>query len=236
MFEAEAVFRRTGITFNVYGEKDADERLIPFDIIPRIIAAREWSQLTEGIEQRVKAINAFLYDIYHEQDILKAGVIPAAMIDNNEAFLPQMIGVHPPGKIYTHILGVDLVRTGADDFFVLEDNARTPSGVSYMLKNREAMLQILPELFSRNKVQPVSNYPQTLRLSLEACAPPKCEGKPVIAVLTPGIYNSAYFEHAFLADQMGAELIESQDIRIEKGKVCMRTTQGYQPVDVLYQT
>ena len=235
MFEAEAVFRRTGITFNVYGEKDADERLIPFDIIPRIIAAREWSQLTEGIEQRVKAINAFLYDIYHEQDILKAGVIPAAMIDNNEAFLPQMIGVHPPGKIYTHILGVDLVRTGADDFFVLEDNARTPSGVSYMLKNREAMLQILPELFSRNKVQPVSNYPQTLRLSLEACAPPKCEGKPVIAVLTPGIYNSAYFEHAFLADQMGAELIESQDIRIEKGKVCMRTTQGYQPVDVLYR-
>ena len=235
MVEAEAVFRRTGITFNVYGEKDADERLIPFDIIPRIIAAREWNQLTKGIEQRVKAINAFLYDIYHEQEIIKAGVIPADMIDNNEAFLPQMIGVHPPGKIYTHIVGIDLVRTGADDFFVLEDNARTPSGVSYMLKNREAMLQILPELFSRNKVQRVSNYPQMLRLSLEACAPPKCEGKPVIAVLTPGVYNSAYFEHAFLADQMGAELVESQDVRIEKGRVCMRTTQGYQPIDVLYR-
>jgi len=127
MIEAEAVFRRTGITFNVYGKKDADERLIPFDIIPRIFAAREWSKLSKGIEQRVIAINAFLYDIYHEQEILKAGVIPAAMIDNNEAFLPQMIGVHPPGKIYTHIVGVDLVRTGAEDFFVLEDNARTPS-------------------------------------------------------------------------------------------------------------
>ena len=235
MIEAEAVFRRTGITFNVYGKKDADERLIPFDIIPRIFAAREWSKLSKGIEQRVIAINAFLYDIYHEQEILKAGVIPAAMIDNNEAFLPQMIGVHPPGKIYTHIVGVDLVRTGAEDFFVLEDNARTPSGVSYMLENRETMLQIFPELFSINNVQRVSDYPQMLRQSLEACAPPQCEGKPIIAVLTPGIHNSAYFEHAFLADQMGAELIESQDVRIEKGKVCMRTTQGYQPIDVLYR-
>ena len=235
MIEAEAVLRRTGITFNVYGKKEADERLIPFDIIPRIIATREWNLLTEGIEQRVKAINAFLYDIYHGQEILKAGVLPAALIDHNDAFLPQMIGVHPPGKVYTHIVGVDLVRTGADDFFVLEDNARTPSGVSYMLENRETMLQIFPELFAKNRVQRVSNYPQMLRQSLEACAPPQCEGKPVIAVLTPGIHNSAYFEHAFLADQMGAELIESHDVRIEKGKVCMRTTQGYQPIDVLYR-
>lgn len=235
MIEAEAVFRRTGITFNVYGKKDADERLIPFDIIPRIIAAREWSRLTLGIEQRVKAINAFLFDMYHEQDILKAGVVPRSLIENNTAFLPQMIGVTPPGKVYTHIVGVDLVRTGPDDFFVLEDNARTPSGVSYMLENRETMLQIFPELFSRNKVQRVSNYPQMLRQSLEACAPPQCEDKPVIAVLTPGIHNSAYFEHAFLADQMGAELVESQDIRIQKGKVCMRTTQGYTPIDVLYR-
>ena len=235
MNEAEAVFRRTGITFNVYGKKDADERLIPFDIIPRIIAAHEWKQLTTGIEQRVKAINAFLYDIYHEQEILKAGVLPADLIENNDAFLPQMIGVHPPGKVYTHIVGVDLVRTGADDFFVLEDNARTPSGVSYMLENRETMLQIFPELFSKNKVKPVSNYPQMLRQSLEACAPPHCEDKPVIAVLTPGIHNSAYFEHAFLADQMGAELVESQDIRIQNGKVCMRTTQGYRAIDVIYR-
>lgn len=235
MVEAEAVFRRTGITFNVYGKRDADERLIPFDIIPRIIAAREWNHLTRGIEQRVKAINAFLFDIYHNQEILKAGIVPQSLINSNDAFLPEMIGVTPPGKVYTHIVGVDLVRTGADDFFVLEDNARTPSGVSYMLENRETMLQIFPELFSKNKVQTVGNYPQMLRRSLEACAPPQCAGKPVIAVLTPGIHNSAYFEHAFLADQMGAELIESQDVRIQKGKVCMRTTQGYTPIDVLYR-
>ncbi|WP_371398417.1 circularly permuted type 2 ATP-grasp protein [Fretibacter rubidus] len=235
MTEAEAVFRRTGITFNVYGKRDADERLIPFDIIPRIIAAREWARLTLGIEQRVKAINAFLHDIYHNQEILKAGILPSALIENNDAFLPQMIGVTPPGKVYTHIVGVDLVRTGADDFFVLEDNARTPSGVSYMLENRETMLQIFPELFSRNKVQRVNNYPQTLRQSLEACAPKHCTDKPVIAVLTPGIHNSAYFEHAFLADQMGAELVEANDIRIRDKKVCMRTTQGYTPIDVLYR-
>lgn len=235
MIEAEAVFRRTGITFNVYGKKDADERLIPFDIIPRIISANEWNRLTRGIEQRVKAINAFLFDIYHNQEILKAGVVPRSLIANNEAFLPEMIGVTPPGKVYTHIVGVDLVRTGPDHFFVLEDNARTPSGVSYMLENRETMLQIFPELFSRNKVQSVGSYPQMLRRSLEACAPPQCEDKPVIAVLTPGIHNSAYFEHAFLADQMGAELVESHDVRIQNGKVCMRTTQGYTPIDVLYR-
>ena len=235
MIEAEAVFRRTGITFNVYGEKDADERLIPFDIIPRIIAAREWDRLTLGIEQRVKAINAFIFDIYHNQEILKAGIIPSNLIEKNEAFLPQMIGFTPPGKVYTHIVGVDLVRTSSDDFLVLEDNARTPSGVSYMLENRETMLQMFPELFTRDKVQRVSNYPQKLRQSLEACAPQKCEDKPVIAVLTPGIFNSAYFEHAFLADQMGVELVESQDLRIRGGKVCMRTTQGYTPIDVLYR-
>lgn len=235
MVEAEAVFRRTGITFNVYGDKDADERLIPFDIIPRIIAAREWNRLTLGIEQRVKAINAFLYDVYHDQEILKAGVVPRKLVAENEAFLPEMIGVTPPGRVYTHIVGVDLVRTGADEFFVLEDNARTPSGVSYMLENRETMLQMFPDLFSTNRVQRVSDYPDMLRRSLEAAAPRQCDGKPVIAVLTPGIHNSAYFEHAFLADQMGAELVEGHDIRIENGKVCMRTTQGYRPIDVLYR-
>ena len=176
MIEAEAVFRRTGITFNVYGKKDAAERLIPFDIVPRIIAAQEWQTLSKGIEQRVKAINAFIYDIYHKQDILKAGIVPTELISNNEAFLPQMIGVEPPGKVYTHIVGVDLVRTGPDEFFVLEDNARTPSGVSYMLENRETMLQMFPELFTDNKVQRVSNYPNFLRQSLEASAPAACEG------------------------------------------------------------
>jgi len=234
--EAEDVFRKIGITFNVYGQQEADERLIPFDIVPRIISAREWSRLEQGIEQRVRAINAFLYDIYHRQEILRAGRIPQELIARNEAFLPQMMGVNPPGGVYTHIVGTDLVRTGENDFYVLEDNARTPSGVSYMLENRETMLQMFPELFTRLKVRPVSSYPQNLRRSLSDCAPPAFDGgRPEVAVLTPGIYNSAYFEHAFLADQMGAELVESHDLRIVDGRVCMRTTRGYKAIDVLYR-
>ncbi|WP_417490514.1 circularly permuted type 2 ATP-grasp protein [Maricaulis sp.] len=233
--EAEAFFRRTGITFNVYGEDDADERLIPFDLVPRIISAREWTRLTRGIEQRVRAINAFLRDIYHGQEIIRAGRIPASLIARNEAFLPKMLGVNPPGGVYTHIVGVDLVRTGKDDFFVLEDNARTPSGVSYMLENRETMLNMFPELFSRIRVRSVSDYPMTLRRSLSKSAPPACSGRPVIAVLTPGLHNSAYFEHAFLAEQMGAELVEGHDLRVVNGRVAMRTTRGYEPIDVLYR-
>lgn len=234
--EAEAFFRRIGITFNVYGQDEADERLIPFDIVPRIISAGEWRTLERGIEQRVRAINAFLYDIYHRQEILRAGRIPRELIANNEAFLPQMIGVSPPGGIYTHIVGVDLVRTGENDFYVLEDNARTPSGVSYMLENRETMLQMFPELFSKLRVRPVSSYPQQLRRSLANSAPPGMENStPVVAVLTPGIHNSAYFEHAFLADQMGAELVEASDLSVVDGRVKMRTTQGRQTVDVIYR-
>ena len=233
--EAEAFFRRTGITFNVYGREEAQERLIPFDLIPRIISNREWTRLSKGIEQRVRAINAFLHDIYHRQEILRAGVVPRHLIAQNEAFLPQMMGVSPPGGVYTHIVGTDIVRTGEDDFFVLEDNARTPSGVSYMLENRETMLQMFPELFSQNKVQPVSDYPKNLRRSLAACAPVGCDGKPTVAVLTPGIHNSAYFEHSFLADQMGVELVEGHDLRVVDGKIAMRTTQGFQTVDVLYR-
>jgi len=234
--EAEAFFRRIGITFNVYGQQEADERLIPFDVVPRIISAREWSRLEEGIAQRVRAINAFLHDIYHRQEILRAGRVPIDLIARNEAFLPQMIGVNPPGGVYTHIVGTDLVRTAENEFYVLEDNARTPSGVSYMLENRETMLQMFPELFTRLKVRPVSSYPQNLRRSLSDCAPPAFNGdKPEVAVLTPGIHNSAYFEHAFLADQMGAELVESHDLRIMNGRVCMRTTRGYTPIDVLYR-
>jgi uncharacterized circularly permuted ATP-grasp superfamily protein len=233
--DAEAFFRRTGITFNVYGEDEGDERLIPFDVIPRILSASEWRKLSRGIEQRVKAINAFLYDIYHRQEILRAGRIPVELIANNIAFLPQMIGVNPPGGIYTHIIGTDIVRTGPGEFYVLEDNARTPSGVSYMLENRETMLHMFPELFARIGVQEVSSYPSNLRRSLAACAPPKCEGKPVVAVLTPGIHNSAYFEHSFLADQMGAELVEGHDLKIVDGRVAMRTTQGYTAIDVIYR-
>ncbi|MEM6891068.1 MAG: circularly permuted type 2 ATP-grasp protein [Pseudomonadota bacterium] len=233
--EAEAFFRRTGITFNVYGETEAQERLIPFDLVPRILSNREWMRLSKGIEQRVRAINAFIWDIYNRQEILRAGRVPRHLIAQNDAFLPQMMGFSPPGNVYTHIVGTDIVRTGPDDFFVLEDNARTPSGVSYMLENRETMLQMFPELFSQIKVQPVSDYPKNLRRSLAACAPPACTAKPSVAVLTPGILNSAYFEHSFLADQMGAELVEGHDLRVVDGRICMRTTRGYKVIDVLYR-
>ncbi|MEP1353690.1 MAG: circularly permuted type 2 ATP-grasp protein [Tateyamaria sp.] len=233
--EAETLFRLIGVTFNVYGDPDATERLIPFDLVPRIIAAREWALLSKGIEQRVRALNAFLHDIYHRQEIVRAGRMPAEMIARNEAFLPQMIGVSPPGDVYTHIVGTDLVRTGDDEFFVLEDNARTPSGVSYMLENRETMLHMFPELFSKVKVRSVGQYPRSLRRSLSACAPDACEGRPRLAVLTPGIHNSAYYEHAFLADQMSAELVEGHDLRVVDGRVAMRTTQGYKAIDVLYR-
>lgn len=233
--EAESSFRKTGITFNVYGEDEAEERLIPFDMVPRTISANEWRRLTRGIEQRVSALNAFIYDLYHRQEILRAGRIPTRLFRDNAAWLQQMVGFTPPGKVYTHIVGIDLVRTGPDEWFVLEDNARTPSGVSYMLENRETMMAMFPELFSQVHVEPVSTYPRQLAKSLAACAPPACKGKPNVAVLTPGIYNSAYFEHAFLADQMGAELVEGSDLRVIDGRVQMRTTHGFEPVDVIYR-
>lgn len=234
--EAEAFFRKTGITFNVYGNEDAEERLIPFDMVPRIITAHQWRRLSRGIEQRVRALNAFLHDLYHRQEIVRSGRLPARLLKGNDAFLSQMVGFSPPGGVYTHIVGIDLVRTGEDEFMVLEDNARTPSGVSYMLENRETMMAMFPELFTRVRVREVSDYPRRLARSLAACAPAACRsGKPVVAVLTPGIYNSAYFEHAFLADQMGAELVEGSDLRIENGRIAMRTTRGYQPIDVLYR-
>ena len=239
--EADDTFRRTGITFNVYGDDEAEERLIPFDMVPRIITAAEWRRLSRGIEQRVRALNAFLYDLYHRQEIIRAGRLPERLLHNNEAWLANMVGFTPPGGIYTHIVGIDLVRTGPDDFFVLEDNARTPSGVSYMLENRETMMGMFPDLFSRIAVEQVSNYPRRLARSLAACAPPAFNGnrargeKPTVAVLTPGVFNSAYFEHAFLADQMGAELVEGSDLRVVEGRVQMRTTRGYKPIDVLYR-
>ncbi len=233
--DAERVFRKTGITFAVYGEEEAAERLIPFDIVPRIISGNEWRRLTQGIEQRVQALNAFLDDIYHRQEILRAGRIPRDLIAKNAAFLPEMVGVRPPGGVYTHIIGVDIVRISEDEFYVLEDNARTPSGVSYMLENRETMMQLFPELFQRVKVRPVENYPQLLRRSLGACRPDGAPANPTVAVLTPGIYNSAYFEHAFLADQMGVQLVEGHDLRVVDGHVAMRTTEGYKQIDVLYR-
>ncbi len=233
--DADREFRRTGITFNVYGEDDAEERLIPFDTVPRIITGSEWRRLSKGIEQRVRALNAFMHDLYHRQEIIRSGRLPQRLFRDNVAWLPHMVGFTPPGGVYTHIVGIDLVRTGPDEFMVLEDNARTPSGVSYMLENRETMMAMFPDLFTQVQVRPVANYPRRLAKSLAACAPPAASDKPVVAVLTPGIYNSAYFEHAFLADQMGAELVEGSDLRVIDGRVAMRTTRGYEPIDVIYR-
>jgi uncharacterized circularly permuted ATP-grasp superfamily protein len=233
--EAETLFRRTGITFAVYGDESAAERLIPFDIIPRIISAAEWHRLSVGIEQRVRALNAFMYDIYHRQEILKAGRIPEELIINNSAFVPEMVGAEPPRGIYSHVVGIDIVRTGEDEFFVLEDNTRTPSGVSYMLENRETMMHMFPDLFAKNRVASIENYPENLLKTLASVAPREINGEPTIAVLTPGPYNSAYYEHSFLADQMGVELVEGEDLVVLDGKLQMKTTQGPTQVDVLYR-
>ncbi len=233
--DAETIFRRTGITFNVYGQGEGAERLIPFDILPRIISAAEWRRLSRGIDQRVRALNAFLHDIYHRQEIVRAGRIPADVILQNAFFAPQMIGFDPPRQIYAHIIGVDIIRTGPDEWYVLEDNLRTPSGVSYMLEDRETMMRLAPELFASHRVAPVGHYPEMLRETLESVAPSACQGAPTVAVLTPGVYNSAYFEHAFLADQMGAELVCGADLFVDDGFVYMRTTSGQERVDVIYR-
>ncbi len=233
--EAETLFRRLGITFSVYGTENALERLIPFDLVPRIISAAEWRLLERGIEQRVRALNAFLYDIYHRQEIVRAGRVPADLVLANDAYLPEMIGHAPSRNIYAHIIGVDIVRVSESEFYVLEDNLRTPSGVSYMLENRETMMHLFPELFASHSVAPVSQYPELLLKTLQAVAPPACDGDPKVAVLTPGIYNSAFFEHSFLADQMGVELVEGQDLFVEDGYLYMRTTQGRERLDVIYR-
>jgi len=233
--DAENIFRKTGITFAVYGKEDSSERLIPFDIVPRIISGSEWRKLAQGIEQRVMALNAFLDDIYHKQEIIKAGRVPRALIEKNDAFLPEMIGMRPPGGVYTHIIGTDIVRTGEGQFYVLEDNARTPSGVSYMLENREIMTRMFPELFAAGIVAPVDDYPAELLKSLKEVAPPACKGDPVVVVLTPGSLNSAYYEHSFLADLMGVELVEPADLFVDEDRVWMKTTLGPKAVDVIYR-
>ena len=235
MKEAENIFRRQGITFAVYGDDKASERLIPFDVIPRIFAATEWRRLAAGIEQRVRALNAFIHDLYHRQEILRAGRVPRDVIIQNAAFVPEMVDVNPARGIYAHIIGIDIVRTGENDFCVLEDNCRTPSGVSYMLEDREAMMHLFPDLFARHRVAPVENYPALLRKTLESVAPPACKGEPCIVILTPGIHNSAFFEHAFLADEMGVELCEGGDLFVSDGYLYMRTTQAPLRVDVIYR-
>jgi uncharacterized circularly permuted ATP-grasp superfamily protein len=233
--EAEAVFRRTGITFAVYGEGGDPERLIPFDLIPRVFSAAQWTSLSAGIEQRARALNAFLYDIYHRADIVRAGKVPADLVFRNSAFLPQMVGFDPPGGVYSHIVGIDIVCTGDGELAVLEDNCRTPSGVSYMLENRAIMQRMFPQLFARGQVRPVETYPQWLRETLREVAPPAVQGEPMAVVLTPGPLNSAYYEHSFLADLMGIELVEPMDLFVDSGGVWMQCTGGPQRVDVIYR-
>ncbi len=232
--QADLIFRRLGITFSVYGSEEGTERLIPFDIIPRVLDADEWRTIGTGVCQRVRAINAFLEDIYHEQHILKSGRIPASMVLNNPGFRPEVLGLDLPRRTYVHIAGIDVVRVSADDFYVLEDNVRVPSGVSYMLENRETMMRLFPDLFASHSVAPVNHYPEMLLRTLRSAAPPG-HVDPTVVVLTPGHFNSAYFEHAFLAMQMGVELVEGQDLFVEDDTVFMRTTSGPRRVDVIYR-
>ena len=240
--EAEVLFRNVGITFAVYGDKDTDgagtERLIPFDVIPRIIPRAEWVEMERGLAQRVTALNRFLHDVYHDQDIIKAGIIPADMILNNGQFRPEMMGIDVPNNIYSQISGIDVVRAanpdGSGTYYVLEDNLRVPSGVSYMLEDRKMMMRLFPELFASHRVAPVAHYPDLLLETLRASSP-NGQVDPTVVVLTPGMYNSAYFEHAFLAQQMGVELVEGQDLFVKDRHVYMRTTRGPARVDVIYR-
>jgi len=230
--EADLIFRRIGITFSVYGDEGGTERLIPSDVVPRIIAADEWDRLEQGLVQRVTAINRFLADIYHGQEILKAGLIPEDQILANDQFAVAMIGTRVPRDVYAHIVGVDIVRHGDGSYYVLEDNLRVPSGVSYMLSNRKMMMRLFPDLFRRYHVRPVEHYPALLLQTLRAAAE---SDSPTVVLLTPGRFNSAYFEHAFLAQQMGVELVEGQDLFVKDACVFMRTTDGPKRVDVIYR-
>ncbi len=233
--EAEALFRRIGITFAVYGAENAEERLIPFDLVPRVLTAGEWKRLFDGLVQRVQAINALIVDLYGDAEILKAGLIPEEMIYANPAFRPEMVGIDIPQAVPVVIAGIDIVRTGPDEFFVLEDNARTPSGVSYMLDNREVSHLLFPDLIARHRIRPVESYADELLAVLESLAPRNARDKPTIAVLTPGSFNSAFYEHSFLADKLGVELVEGRDLFVRDDELFMRTTEGPKRVDVLYR-
>ncbi|SFY16206.1 Uncharacterized conserved protein, circularly permuted ATPgrasp superfamily [Paracoccus pantotrophus] len=233
--EAEALFRRIGITFAVYGEGGDPDRLIPFDMMPRVFLQSEWRRLERGIKQRARALNAFLRDVYGRGEIVRAGRIPARLVYQNAAYEKAVVGFVPPRGVFSHIVGIDIVRTGRDEFYVLEDNCRTPSGVSYMLENREIMMRMFPALFRNNCIEPVDQYPELLRRTLASVAPAKCDGPPTVVILTPGHYNSAYYEHSFLANLMGVELVEGSDLFVDGGFVYMRTTQGPKRVDVIYR-
>jgi uncharacterized circularly permuted ATP-grasp superfamily protein len=233
--EAELLYRRGGITFAVYGDAQGEERIIPHDIIPRVIARSEWDLLARGLEQRVRTLNRYLADIYGAGECLKAGIVPEDLVWQNPAFRPEMVGVQVPHNVYVHIAGIDVVRIDPETFYVLEDNARTPSGVSYMLHGREVSMRLVPELVAAHKVAPIENYPDQLLATLKSVAPPTALHEPVVALLTPGQFNSAYYEHSFLADKMGVELVEGRDLLVQDEVVYMRTTQGPKRVDVIYR-
>jgi uncharacterized circularly permuted ATP-grasp superfamily protein len=232
--EAEALYRRHGITFGAYGAVDGHETTIPFDLIPRVLTLREWQFLERGLVQRVKALNAFLADAYHKREICRAGKLPEEQVLLNEQFLGLAQGIDLPGGVHAHIAGIDLVRVGEDEFYVLEDNVRTPSGVSYMLENREVMMRLFPDLFQRHAVQPVGRYTEELLNTLRSVSFSQTH-EPCVVLLTPGQFNSAYFEHAFLADEMGVELVEGSDLFVDENRVYMRTPRGPQHVDVIYR-
>jgi uncharacterized circularly permuted ATP-grasp superfamily protein len=233
--EAELLFRRIGITFAVYGDAEGEERLIPFDIVPRIITAPEWGRLAAGLRQRVTALNMFLKDVYSKGEVVRAGIVPEDLVYRNPYYRPEMQGIQLPHDIWVSIAGIDIVRVDSETFYVLEDNARTPSGVSYMLENREVMMRLFPELCSRHRIAPVENYADELLATLKSIAPLTASSEPTVALLTPGPFNSAYYEHSFLADKLGAELVEGNDLYVRENVVYMRTTEGPKRVDVIYR-
>jgi uncharacterized circularly permuted ATP-grasp superfamily protein len=232
--EADLIFRRVGITFAVYGDDLGAERTIPFDQVPRIFTAKEWADLETGLRQRVTALNHFIHDVYHDEAIIKAGIIPAEQVFNNAQYRPEMRHVEVPRNIYAQIAGIDIVRAGEGEFYVLEDNLRVPSGVSYMVEDRKMMMRLFPDLFQRYRVAPVEHYPDLLLECLKSVKPEGIK-KPNVVVLTPGMFNSAYFEHTYLAQQMGVELVEGKDLFVKDEEVFMRTTRGPERVDVIYR-
>ncbi|NJR71883.1 MAG: circularly permuted type 2 ATP-grasp protein [Gammaproteobacteria bacterium] len=231
---ADLMFHRLGITFAVYGETTGTERLIPFDIVPHVIPGETWQMVSRGLKQRVTALNMFLHDVYHEMNILKAGKIPADMVLENSQYRKEMVGITVPGGIYAHVAGIDLVKDADGEYYVLEDNLRTPSGVSYLLENRKMMMRLFPELFAAQHIRPVDHYPDLLLDTLRHVAPIGIE-HPTIVLMTPGNFNSAYFEHSFLARHMGVELVLGQDLLVHNDTVYLKTTRGPQKVDVIYR-
>ncbi len=232
---AERMLVQMGITFNVYGEAAGTERIFPFDLIPRIVPAHEWERIENGLKQRIRALNAFIDDIYHDQKILKDKIIPEEVIRSAASYRPQIHGINPPGGVWCHITGTDLIRHGDGEIYVLEDNLRVPSGVSYVLENRDLMKRTFPEVFEGLRIRPVDEYPGNLLDTLQSVAPAHCEENPVVVLLTPGMYNSAYFEHSFLAQKMGIPLVQGSDLTVDDGVVFMQTTRGPRRVDVIYR-